>query len=239
MSESRPPAGADAPRLSVVIPAYNEGDRLGATLAAVRGALNETGFAVQYELIVVDDGSSDGTGEVAAAAGALLICQPANRGKGAALEAGFSAARGELLMMLDADLSDSAGECAALLTPVLAREADMTVAVFPGVRGAGGFGLVARLARWGVQRLTGRCLAAPLSGQRAMTRAVWERVVRIAPGYGAEVGLDIDVLRAGFRLAEVPTAMSHKAGGRDLAGFRHRGRQMIAVAWTLLSRWRY
>src|SRR5205814_8231717 len=133
---------------------------------------------------------------------------------------------------LDADLGESAAECAPLLAPVLTGEADMTLAVFPGLRGSGGFGLVARLARWGVQCLTGRRLAAPLSGQRAMTRAVWERVGRTAPGYGAEVGLDVDVLRAGFRLVEVPTRMSHKAGGRDLVGFRHRGRQMGAVVRT-------
>jgi hypothetical protein len=114
----------------------------------------------------------------------------------------------------------------------------MTLAVFPGLRGSGGFGFVARLARWGVQRLTGRRLTAPLSGQRALTRALWERLGRMARGYGAEVGLDVDALRAGFRLLEVPTTMSHKAGGRNLAGFRHRGRQMVAIVGTLLERWR-
>ena len=113
----------------------------------------------------------------------------------------------------------------------------MTIAMFPAAGRTGGFGWAVWLARWGVRRLTGVSLRAPLSGQRAFPRAVWEAVGRIAPGYGAEVGLDVDTLRAGFRILEVPTAMSHHPAGRGLAGFRHRGRQMLSIARTLMSRW--
>jgi hypothetical protein len=120
---------------------------------------------------------------------------------------------------------------------VLSGEADMTVATFPSPGGSGGFGVVVRLARWGVRRLTGRTLAAPLSGQRAMRREVWERCGPFAGGYGAETALDIDVLRAGFRLIEFPTTMAHKSEGRTWAGFSHRGRQLLAVGMALLSRW--
>ena len=89
MSGRARPAGAGAPRLSVVVPAYNEADRLGATLAAIRGALNDMGFAGEHELIVVDDGSSDGTAAVAAGEpGVHLIRQAQNRGELCSVEAG-------------------------------------------------------------------------------------------------------------------------------------------------------
>lgn len=223
---------------SVVIPAFNEAPSITSAVRSVQAALAAIP-GCDLEIIVVDDGSRDGTAEAAerAGVGVTVIRQERNRGKGAALNAGLSAARGDILMMLDADLGESAGECDRLLQPVVAGEADMTLAQFPARPGGGGFGLALRLARWGVRRLTGRCLSAPLSGQRAFTRAVWERVGSVAPGYGAETGLDVDVLRAGFRLVEVPTSMSHKATGRDWAGFRHRGRQCAAIARTLLARW--
>jgi len=101
-------AGLDNPYLSIVIPAYNEEDRLGTTLAAVRSYTLTKGFAT--EVIVVDDGSRDRTAERAADAlrgfaGGRLIRLPKNLGKGAAVKAGILEARGELILFSDADLS--------------------------------------------------------------------------------------------------------------------------------------
>ncbi len=228
---------ARPPQLSVLIPAYNEASRIAASLAAVDAALSPLYPEGSYEVIVVDDGSRDETAAVARATGrARVIELGRNQGKGGALQAALSASRGELLVMLDADLERTADQFPRLLAPLEAGQADMAVARFQRAARGGGFGLAVGLARWGVRRLTGRELAAPLSGQRAFTREVWERVGRIAPGFGAEVGLDVDVLRAGFRLVEVPTEMRHQATGRDWAGFRHRARQFAAVARTLLNR---
>lgn len=228
---------AAAPSVSAVIPAHNEADRIVQTLAAVGIGLSDAGIGGDAELIVVDDGSGDDTAARAeAVTGVRVIRLGQNQGKGAALTRGLNTSTGRVLLILDADLGASAAECARLLAPVRAGEADMTIARFPPGPGAG-FGLVLRFARWGVLRLTGRRLEAPLSGQRAFTRALWERIGRIAPGYGAEVGLDIDVLRAGFRIVEVPTAMGHRALGRGWNGFRHRGRQCVAIAATLAARW--
>lgn len=232
------PGGEQAarPRISVILPAYNEAETIGRAVEAVRAALACLDASAGYEMVVIDDGSRDDTASVARSAGATVVRFERNRGKGAALERGFRAASGQVFLMLDADLAGSAGQCEKLLRPILRGEADMTVAVLPPAGGGGGLGTVVRVARWGVERLTGRRLAAPLSGQRALTRAVWERIGRVAPGYGAETGLDVDVLRAGFRLLEVPTEMSHRAHGRSWAGFRHRGRQLLAVIRTLLAR---
>ena len=227
--------GETSPQVSVIIPAYNEGPRIGPTVRAVRKALAD----VNAEILVVDDGSPDDTAAQAESANATkVIRQPQNRGKGEALMTGIRSARGEILLLLDGDLGDSAAECDKLLGPVLAGEADMAIARFPALpSGKGGMGSVVRLARWGSQKLGGQTLAAPLSGQRALTRSAWERLGHIETGFGAEVGLNIDALRAGLRVVEVQTQMSHRVTGRDWRGFVHRGRQFAAVARVLLRRW--
>lgn len=216
---------------SAIVPAHNEQDYVGATVRAVR-SLPEVD-----EILVVDDGSTDLTGTRAAEAGARVLRLAANSGKGAALMAGVKAAQGDILLLLDADLGESAIEARHLLTPVLAGEADMTIATFPVIPGKGrGLGLVVRLAQWGIRRATGQEMSAPLSGQRALRRGVWERIGGFAPGFGVEVGLTIDALRAGFRVVEVPTTMTHRVTGRDWKSIRHRARQFMAVAWALWTR---
>jgi glycosyltransferase involved in cell wall biosynthesis len=231
MTDPQPSTLNPQPVVSVVIPAYNEELLVGAT---VRALCDLPGIA---EIVVVDDGSTDRTAQAAEEAGARVVRSGTNRGKGAALAAGIETARGGILLLLDADLGDSAGQAACLLEPVRTGRADMTIAAFPVVPGkGGGFGFVVRLARWGIRRAAGREMAAPLSGQRAVRREVIERVGGFAPGFGAEVALTIDALRAGFRVEEVPTTMTHRVTGRDWKGFRHRARQFLAVARALWAR---
>ncbi len=217
--------------VSVIIPAFNEEDRIGDTLQAIKSLEGID------QVIVVDDGSTDGTAQAAEKAGADVLRLPANLGKGGAMNAGSRAACGEVLLFLDADLGDSAGEASKLLGPVLADDADMTIARFPEVPGkGGGFGLAVGLARLGIRELTGRTMQSPLSGQRAMKREVWKRVGGIAPGFGAEVALTIDALRGGFRVLEVPAEMTHRVTGSDWNGIRHRARQFVDIARALVQR---
>jgi glycosyltransferase involved in cell wall biosynthesis len=223
------------PAISVVIPAYQEAERIGETVAAAFEGLNRLG---EVEVLVVDDGSRDETAARAEAAGACVLRLPRNHGKGAALSEGLSSAGGEILVMLDADLGESAAEAAKLLPPILSGRADVTVAIFQRVVGhKGGFGLVMRLAGWGLRKAGGASMSAPLSGQRAFTRAAWERIGRLDGGFGTEMGLNLDALRLGLRVVEVETGMAHRLTGRDLAGFRHRARQFRDVALALARRW--
>ncbi len=214
-----------------LVPAFNEAERIGAT---VRATMDIPGVD---RVLVIDDASGDQTSERARDAGAEVLRLPSNLGKGAALDAGLTyvAEAADILLLLDGDLAESAAQAGILLGPVIRGEADMTIAAFPRPVGKAGFGLVKGLARWGIARMgNGFRADAPLSGQRALSRAAWSRVTPFAFGYGVEVALTIRALRAGLRVSEVPTTMSHAATGRDMAGFMHRGRQFVHVARALL-----
>lgn len=213
-----------------LIPAFNEAERIAATVNAVRSLDGVT------RILVIDDGSTDGTVERAREAGAEVIALPTNQGKGAALDAGYGAARdSDVILLLDGDLGESASQASALLEPVLAGQADMTIARFPRPEGKAGFGLVMGLARFGIRTLGGDFDAlAPLSGQRALTADAARACAPFAFGYGVEVALTIRALRAGLRIQEVPTTMTHAATGRDMSGFAHRGRQFVHVLGSLL-----
>lgn len=103
------------PQLSVVIPAYNEAHRLGATLDRVTAYLDQRGL--EHEVLVVDDGSTDGTPDLVRSSSApavRLIEQGANRGKGAALRRGVADSRGRRVLLCDADLSTPIEELEAL-----------------------------------------------------------------------------------------------------------------------------
>ncbi|HLV81135.1 MAG TPA: glycosyltransferase [Chthonomonadaceae bacterium] len=217
--------------ISALIPAYNEAATIAATIVAAR--------ALAGEIIVVDDGSEDDTAARAEAAGAEAVFRQPHQGKGAALQAAFGLSRGEVLLLLDADLGESAAEASKLLAPVLSGAADMTIATFPaGAGSGGGFGFAVRLACWGIRRLTGRTMEAPLSGQRALRSEVALDAGGFAPGWGAEVALTVSALRAGCRVLEIPTSMTHRVTGRSPAAVRHRAAQFFAIALTLLRLWR-
>ena len=217
-------------RVAALIPAHDEAERITATVSAARSIDGVD------RVLVIDDGSRDATGTLAIGAGAELITLPGNVGKGGALQAGLDAVADDvdIVLLLDADLGESASEASHLLGPVVRGEADMTIAILPRPAGSGGFGLVKGLARRGIAALgDGFEAQAPLSGQRALNRAAWRAATPFASGYGAEVALTVRALQAGSRVLEVPVPMSHAATGKDLAGFAHRGRQFVHVLGAL------
>jgi glycosyltransferase involved in cell wall biosynthesis len=226
--------------VAVVIPARNEADRIQDTVTAAAG-LPDVGVVV-----VVDDGSRDATAGLAKEAGAAVMRHSRNRGKGAAMETGAEAVRlldgqeglasPRHLLFLDADLAQTAARAAPLVQPVLAGEADMTIAVFTATVKLGGHGLVVKLAGNGIQRATGWQPRQPLNGQRCLTRAAFEAARPLAHGFGIETGLTIDLLRKGMRVTEVEVDLAHRATGTDLHAQLHRARQLADVARALATR---
>ena len=225
-------------RVCALIPAYNEAARIATTIEALCAR-----FEID-DIVVMDDGSTDGTADIARAAGANLVLTKRNGGKGAALAAAYAAARdrADIFLLLDADLGASAGEAVKLLPPILLNEADMTVGLLPpdpafAASGqSGGRGFVVRLARWGIQHRTGQIFQQPLSGQRALRREVLEALGgTFASGFGVEVDLTIRTIHAGFRVQEVETSFRHHVTGGDWASIRHRARQFRDVARVVFS----
>ena len=85
-------------------------------------------------------------------------------------------------------------------------------------RVGGGFGIALGFAGWAIRRGCGLRARAPISGQRALDRATLERVLPLAHGFGMEVGMTIDAVRGGARVAEIELALSHRATGRTAGG---------------------
>ena len=241
--------------VAVVIPARNEADRIAAT---VKGAAGLPGVDI---VVVVDDGSRDGTAALAQGAGAHVMRHSRNRGKAAAMEtgaeavlliearskaaaseaadsqpAGPEAAGPRHLLFLDADLAQTAGEAAPLIEPVRAGRADMTIAVFSDRVRQGGHGFVVGLSGSGIMRAAGWRPAQPLNGQRCLTRAAFEAARPLAAGFGVETGLTIDLLRRGLRITEVEVPLAHRATGTDWRSQVHRARQFADVARALAVR---
>ena len=231
--------------VAAIIPAMNESQRIGATVAAAKQI---PGVDM---VLVVDDGSADDTGTLARRAGAEVITHPKNKGKAAAMMTGAFALRNReisdadpgvdphhrALLFIDGDLEDSAMNTAPLAEPVLAGRADMTIAILPAQkRKGGGFGFVVGLAKKGIAELSGFDATQPLSGMRCLSREAFDAALPFAAGWGVEAAMTIDVVNAGLRVEEVECDLHHRVTGRDLKAQLHRAAQYRDVARAILVR---
>lgn len=233
-----PDLAGGAAQVVVVIPAKDEAARIAATIRAARRL---PGVAT---VVVVDDGSRDGTARIAAESGAEVVRHARNHGKADALMSGLgrmSALQqggrvdpGAAVLFIDADLEDSAEAALPLVGPVVSREADLTIATLPTQRAAGGGrGLVVGLARRGIETTTGWSPVQPLSGMRCLSPAAVAAAAPFARGWGVEVGMTIDVLEAGLVVIEVPCDLHHRVTGTDWRAQLHRAAQYRDVALAL------
>ncbi len=227
-------------RIAVLIPAYNEAERIRLTIKSLRSHWSESTEYADTTLFiyVIDDNSSDMTSEEADNAGADVVLRlPERMGKGDAMEYGRNAAKdADYFLFLDADLGETAGKALILLKPLFENSADLIIGVLPHQERGGGGGFVVRLARNGIHELTGLELKAPLSGQRALTHAALEKLPPFATGFGVEVGMTIDAYRAELRITEIEVPLKHRVTKRDLRSWIHRFRQYLQVRKALISR---
>jgi glycosyltransferase involved in cell wall biosynthesis len=220
--------------LAAIVAARDEADLVGETVAALREAFPAAA------IWVADDASVDGTAEAAMAAGAQVVSRGRPHGKGANVTAAAEAALGaepapRLVLLCDGDLGASAARLAPLVAAVERGECDLAVAAFSR-RVGGGFGLALGFARWAIRRLCGAETAAPISGQRALRVEALRATLPFAAGFGMEIGMTVDAVRAGYRLGEYELELEHRATGRSLAGFVHRGVQLRDFARAYGSR---
>ncbi|ADU29989.1 glycosyltransferase family 2 protein [Evansella cellulosilytica] len=216
-------------RADVVIPAYNEEERIAATIKALQHKWIRN-------VIVVDDGSSDKTYEIAKQYTRSVIKLPKNKGKMAAVFTGLSEVKADWVIVLDGDLGETASEAEKLLPPLYDNSADMTVATMPTFEKRG-FGIVKKRAQQVLKKQTGTHLSAPLSGQRAFHKK-WIPLIVSKEGYGfgLEMYLNLLILNHGGRIKEVPTSINHRTTGKTIKGFYHRTKQWIDMEMTI---WNY
>jgi len=176
--------GGRAMRVTAIIPAYNEEERISTVLEAVKKSKRVD------EIIVVDDGSEDKTAEVALNTGVKVIVNDKNLGKGGALCKGLRNCQSEVILFLDADLCGFETEDADhLLEPVISGDYDMTIGIFANGR------LTTDLAQK---------VAPFLSGQRAIRRQILNDISGLEISrYGVEIALTRYVKKNNVRLKEV------------------------------------
>lgn len=184
-----------------MIPAYQAVATVGRVVARVLAACPEA------QVIVVDDGSTDGTGDEGRGQGALVLTLPRNRGKGAALRAGVARACSDgaaVIVTLDADGQHPPERIPALLAPILAGSADLTLGAR---RRAAPMPLARRCTNWVSARLAsrigGQAVSDAQTGFRAFTRAVALRVVPTEERYDFEAAFLLDALAGGVRVTSV------------------------------------
>jgi len=216
--------------VAAIIPAKDEAEFVAATVRACRA------IPLVDLVLVVDDGSEDDTQHVARSAGAVVVRHSVNRGKASAMETGGSVVamrdiegrQPRLLLFVDGDLGESATSLAALVGPVARGEVDLTIGAIPGLfaRGAAD-----RLARRAIQRATGWIPSQPLSGQRCLTREVFAMASPLSRGWGADVGMTIDVLTAGHTVQEIACDIRHRpANERSSSAAQYRDIALAAAA---------
>ena len=202
--------------VSVVVPARNE--KLSLALLAERVAASLDGAGFDWELVIVDDGSTDGSDEVLRGMASLRVrplLLAGNHGKSPALACGLAEARGRYVVLMDADLQDLPEEMPALLEPVRAGHLDLA----QGWRTDRQDTAFKRLAS---TVFNGLCTAASglrvhdvNCGYKAMTREVARRI-RLGPGLHRF--LPVLAWRLGYRVGEVPVKHAHRAFGRSRYG---------------------
>ncbi|MEO6997340.1 MAG: glycosyltransferase [Terracoccus sp.] len=232
--------------VAVVVPARNEAARILATIACIREV------TIVEAVIVVDDGSSDGTARVAADAGAEIVRHERGYGRGDALMSGLGRMAGlqrvgrlsgsAAVLFVDADLEVTASDIDAVARPVTAGQADLSIATAgpdlseptgAAMHLGGGHGLVIGLAHKGIEDLAGWSPTQPLSGLRCLSPAAVAAATPFARGWGAEVAMTVDVLDAGLTVVEVTCDLRHGAAGTNWRSQVHRAAQYRDIALAL------
>jgi hypothetical protein len=213
---SGPLTGLGELRRLAIVPAYNEQDTVGRVIDEVRA------FDAGFDVVVVDDGSTDRTAAIATARGAYVVRLPFNLGIGGAVQTGYRFAfeRGyDVAVQVDGDGQHDATELPRILAPVLADEADMVVGSrFAGdgaYRSSAMRRVGIRVFAWVVSRLVGQRVTDSTSGFRAVNRRGIELFAADYPHDYPEVEATVMAVRHRLRLREVPVAMRERGGGRS------------------------
>ena len=209
--------------LTVIIPAYNESSGIGAVLRDVHAVVPEA------ELLVVDDGSSDGTGEIAAQAGARVIRHRANRGYGGSLKSGVRAARGEVVVLIDADGQHDARYIPDLVD--LLRDYDLAVGERTNALRVAGARLPGKvILGWAVNLIAGTRIRDINCGYRAARRAELASLLPLLPdGFSFSTTSTLAYLKLARSVGFLPMETCRRVGKSTVHPLRDGYRTMMLI----------
>lgn len=223
-------------KILIIVPAYNEKDNIARTV----GELNS--LKLSLTVLVVDDGSGDGTGGEAARSGALVVSLPFNTGIGGAVQTGFKfALQGgfDVAVQVDGDGQHDVAYLEKLLKPVLDRESDLAIGSrflppYLGYRSSFirriGINFFARL----ISMLTGFKITDPTSGFRAYSPKMIKAFASYYPQDFPEPEAIMVARRLGARLIEVPVQMRKRMGGRSSIRYLKTLYYLVKVTFAIL-----
>jgi len=203
--------------LSIIIPVYNEELTIGNVIDRVKVAAQKTGL--KSEIIVVDDHSYDKSLLAAENRGANLYSLKRHSGKGYALRAGFTKARGDIIVTIDSDGSHRPEELSEVLAPILHDQAALVIGSrymnqkHVASRKLNAFGV--RLFNYFIQLLTGVAITDSQSGYRAMKQEVLASQKLKSGGYEIESEMLVKTAKKKFKITEVPISFEQRTYGRS------------------------
>jgi len=205
----------DEPLISVIIPVFNEELTIGNVIERVKVVLEKIGF--EYEIIVVDDFSTDGSLALSNRQGVKVYSLKKHMGKGYALRVGFAKAKGDIITTIDSDGSHRPEELPSLLTPILQDKADLAIGSrYLSQKPAAAKKLNAigvRLFNLLIKVLTGAEVSDSQSGYRVMKSEVLRNMRLKSREYEIESEMLVKTARKGFRVREVPISFEQRTYG--------------------------
>jgi glycosyltransferase involved in cell wall biosynthesis len=219
---------ADASSVSVIIPAYNEGEVIAGVISTLRAA------AAWHEIIVVDDGSADGTGERACAAGALVVKHPYNKGNGAAVKSGIRRATGEYVLIIDGDGQHPPEDALRLIARL--GEYDLVVGARAGATQATP---VRRTGNWALNRLASyladREIPDLTSGFRGARREHLREFLHLLPnGFSTPTTTTLAFIKAGYNVLFEPVHARQRVGESKIKLARD-GTKFLIIIFKIVS----
>jgi glycosyltransferase involved in cell wall biosynthesis len=206
---------SDEPLISVIIPVFNEELTIGNVVERVKAVLQKLGF--KYEIIVVDDFSTDRSLELSNRRGVKVYSLKKHMGKGYALRAGFAKAKGEIITTIDSDGSHRPEELPSLLNPILQDKADLVIGSRylnqkpVAAKKLNAIGV--RLFNLLIKIFTRAAVSDSQSGYRVMKSEVLRNMSLRSGEYEIESEMLVKTARQGFRVREVPISFEQRTYG--------------------------
>jgi len=192
--------------VTIIVPAFNEGDSIGQVVTALRAA------APWHEVLVIDDGSMDGTGRAAQDAGARVVRHPYNKGNGAAIKTAIRSANSDWIAIIDADGQHRADDAKRLVGRL--GDFDLVIgARDPGTQATAGRRLGNAILNWLASYLTERPIPDLTSGLRAARREYLLEFIHLLPnGFSTPTTTTLAFVKAGYNVAFEPIGALPRVG---------------------------